>query len=789
MSPIRCCESEVNGNSLDVSVFSFQFSKGTTHKILQIMSTELLRPNINEDEHVESGTFSRLEDSQDNGRSLTRTKVRKKRYRLHSRTNLLSMRQQCKTYSRTIVHHGTFLIFGLILTLIGLFFIIFDYDGGTIVGLHTHTWFLWLGLSFIFRVANKIIVHLLFKSVLRWYYTSAANVSVRSKRGQWRMLFYFVPIERLFRRVLFVSFSLIIWLLLINYMDEEHISVINILRFYPSHDGEFDEYDILIAFYRLFLCVIMATYALFFQNIFVRWITARAYLLKYFDTIEKLCNMERLLSIILDRKNIFTPNLTNFLITYPSHPKPQTYFETSHIDTLCLCCTETDGSGAQTAAEAAEAADGDTNTNNNNNNNNSRNKTILENNFSDQQFSQFKNFSRFSLDTEHCCQQSRFYRKKLKKKKRKNSDNISNISLNSSNFDFNLSNNVNVVDVDDDGMIGDIHIPIWYFDSSTSTKSTQINKNKIQNLSEIYANIIFNNVARQINQDRHKYHDDHSSENILNNNNNNQSPLSQSLSQLDVLARFRGLSQRNLLALKEDSSDIDTDTDIDESKTDINDNNDVSINGNGIGIGIKNIDDNYIKAPGARNYLTKQDFKDVFRFRNKKEVKGEKLFKMFDDNRGNDELQVDEMVQSLVSFFSEILNGRRQFESYKDILDSLQNAGMFYTHFLLIFLYLIIFEFNFYDAVSVYASLVVVGVYFGSNPITNVINGVTLIFTVQPYNVGDMIVFPNETKYYVVEKITYVFLLVSQVTYAFLSCCYFLNEIVCLFMINFCLQL
>ena len=778
--------------------------------------------------------------------------------KVHSRTNLLSRQAQRKKFLQTLRKNSPFIIIGGIIFVLGVFLVEYEHKKHPewhFLALHDSTWVLWFGLSLILVPINRIIVHFLFKLLLRWTYwegkkytkgigvnlsssggdhtlsahsitsttntntNSTANCSVPDSsinnsnvnifRGQWKTLFYFVPIEKSFRRVLFVTFSFLIWVLLIYifddvdhsvYFDKEYneYSLWHILTFKDSND-DVDNYDVLLTFYRVFLCCLLAVYVLFLENIIVRWITARNYLKQYFIKFEKLLILERLLCSLLNRKHIFTPNLTNFLLTYPSHPKPSRYFETSHIHSFCLCCdcatTMVDKKIVSIVPDTLEnslvgkfknnqnndSAENDDNDDMDGNiidmeakDNNAENedefddkkgknseeeddtvtfndtkprkKVLIRN---DSKRPRFSNFNQFCLNTEEnlCPKHSELWKK--------------NKPRNRSKFTQSQSQSQTV-----DGKIDrDIHCPLWSH-SAAKDKSTAMNSDKIVNLSRLYAHIIYNKVSKFIND---------SPENVIFNTNNLQSSISPSRSRLNIAALFSGITLRSggTNALQSPSRTVSVDDDRDREffgssfkshkyKTSkYSGDSDGSIGGLGSG----SVGHNYNNYPKIRNYLVESDFVHLFLCNNSRYEEGVMLFDIFDVTK-SDRVNLQSIEECLRQFFENILNARSQFESYKQILNSLQSAGSFYTHFVLIFFYLIIFDFDFSDALSIYASLILIGVYFGSNPISNVIDGVTLIFILQPYTVGDVIQFPNDETSYRIQKIT----LSCLQLYFFFSC-------------------
>ena len=872
--------------------------------------------------------FSRLGDSDDF------QSVSKAPDKIHSRTNLLSHRAQTRKFWKTLAKSTPLLIIGAALVVFGSFIAVADGSDQKhwhFLSLHDVTWILWFGFSLILIPLNKILVHTLFNILLRItyfdpkkYYKSTKrkmklgdtldvfDFDAQTRHGQWQTLFYFVPIERLFRRVLFFTMSFLIWIFFINLFDNSanisggedvarskghFVNLWRLLTFQDGHDdGDYDEYDVLLVFYRVFLCCLLAAYVLFFENIIVRGVTAGVYLSQYFNHLEKLTKMERLLCSLMNRKHIFTPNLTNFLVTYPSHPKPSRYFETSHINSFCLCCEAGTMTGDHDEAEDEYAAKQekraqkmktgrkkDDNNDGNDEDDDDDVKIEMERRDTvdmvlsgtgderdrdrrkrrvyirnDSKRPKFNHFSEFSLDAEqNSCPQAGFYqRNSNNSNNRKDTAGTAMESVENENSNNNSNNNDN--DDDENDPFGnnsnytfdsDIHCPLWSY-SPLKMKATKIDQETIVNLSRLYGNIIYNNVAKHINESEDNYiteadllGDSNNSNNKNNNNGseNNKSfagQMTHKMSQLNIATMFRGLTARGKASSNrfsfssqtqtstqsrlhrafssssmgtEDSEEVGGirfDGDHDGSNHDITGMTGISEdgvigNGNSNGnrnghVDINDINDDRdliekkIKYPQIRNYLMASDFRQVFVDNHEVSRSGERLFDMFDVTKTG-RISCEEIEQSIATFFQSVLNARSQFDSYKHILNSLQNAGAFYTHFILVFFYLIIFDFDFSDALSIYASLLVIGIYFGSNPISTVIDGVTLIFILQPYNVGDVIQLPGDENQYTIDKITYVFVvfnihctLLYFYSVLFCACCLY-DLFICLFFLFVCL--
>ena len=59
------------------------------------------------------------------------------------------------------------------------------------------------------------------------------------------------------------------------------------------------------------------------------------------------------------------------------------------------------------------------------------------------------------------------------------------------------------------------------------------------------------------------------------------------------------------------------------------------------------------------------------------------------------------------------------------------------------FILLLLFDFDFETAISLYATILAIIVIFGSSMLSNVMDGIRLIFGISPFNVGDIIIYNN----------------------------------------------
>ena len=104
-----------------------------------------------------------------------------------------------------------------------------------------------------------------------------------------------------------------------------------------------------------------------------------------------------------------------------------------------------------------------------------------------------------------------------------------------------------------------------------------------------------------------------------------------------------------------------------------------------------------------------------------------------------------ELEQFLTGFLFRIVNNRCQFESFANILHSVEHAGKVLVVFLTGFTFLLLFVTSFVDALSMYATIVAVSVYFfGGSTLSRLQNGIMLVFAIRPFRVGDGILIDGQ---------------------------------------------
>ena len=86
-----------------------------------------------------------------------------------------------------------------------------------------------------------------------------------------------------------------------------------------------------------------------------------------------------------------------------------------------------------------------------------------------------------------------------------------------------------------------------------------------------------------------------------------------------------------------------------------------------------------------------------------------------------------------------VLNTKQNFDSMIDIVEHLEFTGTSVVFALLIFIYLIIFRFEFQEALSIYVSLLAVIVIFTRSSLTSMLDSLHFVFVVHPFSVGDMV--------------------------------------------------
>ncbi|ETO37032.1 mechanosensitive ion channel [Reticulomyxa filosa] len=80
-----------------------------------------------------------------------------------------------------------------------------------------------------------------------------------------------------------------------------------------------------------------------------------------------------------------------------------------------------------------------------------------------------------------------------------------------------------------------------------------------------------------------------------------------------------------------------------------------------------------------------------------------------------------------------------KYNSYQDILENLDAIVSLLVFFVSCFVFLLIFRYDVATAISMYASVLALMLIFGSSALTSVINGVILIYLIQPFSVGDVV--------------------------------------------------
>ena len=100
--------------------------------------------------------------------------------------------------------------------------------------------------------------------------------------------------------------------------------------------------------------------------------------------------------------------------------------------------------------------------------------------------------------------------------------------------------------------------------------------------------------------------------------------------------------------------------------------------------------------------------------------------------------------QELLMFITSIISTREKFQLFENFLKPLQTAMSVFVVFVLLYVFLLIFGFSFLDALSVYVTIVGIIVIFGRHPLTEFINGLTLLFAVSPFDIGDVVSIDNK---------------------------------------------
>ena len=821
-------------------------SKGT-HKIISVST-------VREDETQPAGNVTTLHNT-----TVTKSQAPKNpsSFSQASDANINVFDQHKNSLTHSVATHIASVFTGLTLVILSIFEYLLDTTKFTFINIHGYTWSFWLGGTLLLYPICKLTTHLLSDSLL--YCFNGA----KHKATHWSIMFYILPVESQFRKALFITLSFLAWIACISVFDHENIDIFDILNQDLNDTNGNDDLRILIILNKTFTCLIVTFYILLLKTIIVRWYCSHMYLKNYFKKLKRLFQMESYLTSLLKKDEIFSPSLIDFLVTYPSHPNPSNYFDTSHLYNLCLTATRfaqldhnptsihNNNSSNHIATKRAhstqelqieskiididkqdkkkldEAKEDDTDANTNTDltsmadailkhcrnemNRDGKDENVIDSieiiqykfkpkSFSDF-ISEFKNYCRFTLfDRFDRFSNNRrmMHRNNYRHHRNNTSSNSSSINIFNDGGGSNPSTRIskqksqkliridNVGDKKGNNMsrgsivaspaeaeaiaaqvassskskltstsiskstggeeekkqvsisdsdkklfaIGNSHsekndhITLWSFDREHHT-TLIMDTESMRHLSDILSNIMFRLMGNHVNSHYCQIIHAFNKQNKQNTEHHHHHHHQQ---------QQRGKHSRGVPLIRLFSSTIGGGNDAahDHDGMVINSENNSHLMKSNSDAQVlmrrnSNIDDIKVSLK-PRDYFIESDF--ICILCNKDETKktfAQKAFSKFDKSK-NGRVYFDDLRQRLLSFFLNIVNVRSTFESFKDILLSLQSASTIFIMFILIFVYLIIFEFSFLDAVSLYVSIIAIGVFFGSNPIARVINGVTLIF-------------------------------------------------------------
>ena len=600
------------------------------------------------------------------------------------------------------------IILGLLFGILGLLFeYVPESDGDKIhvFDVYGYTWCYWWCVTLILIPTCRWLT----RSIPNKLLTYLKQTNYHSLH--WQVTFYILPCVNPFRRVLIVTNSFLCWLLLMNVFDSDRFDVWNELLVGDTDDVS----TYLVKIFEVFLAVIITVYMLLIKTVLVRWILSKMYLKTYFKKVTKLLKTEETFKKLLNAKaktkkeeereknrhsssnsmrirldglytgqkplpDLFRPNLLNFLVAYPSLDHPENYFQDhGHFRHFCLIARDYGVTTQDRLAGDNDDDDGD-------------HKVGSESDITLTNLSKMFNLHNYKQTGSNSSTGGSAARMSAVNSNSsiKNGDTVAKngnlaamgngYGLPSSSFgdmDGKYKNYCKANEKTGDG--GDDG---WMESSSLSDahKSPKC----------FYDHVTFWSHSKTRLTTRITHHDamEQASKILAN--------MAESIITDAVLKKFEDdkIEVRTSQRLKKDSN------------------------------GIYTID-----------YFVESDFEYLF---NDNKSQASKVFRFFDNTRDN-KVYFEEISQSLIEFFNEIVNTRNTFESFKDILNSLQTATNTFTMFILLFIYLIVFEFSFSDAVSLYVSFLAIGVFFGKDVMSRLIGGVTLIFSIQAFHVGDAI--------------------------------------------------
>eukprot|EP01083_Nonionella_stella_P230244 814117_1 len=136
--------------------------------------------------------------------------------------------------------------------------------------------------------------------------------------------------------------------------------------------------------------------------------------------------------------------------------------------------------------------------------------------------------------------------------------------------------------------------------------------------------------------------------------------------------------------------------------------------------------------------VTQTQFMRRFMMRNKQK-KGLKAWKKMHFNSNNEILTRNEMRSWLYSYLRRLIYLRQTLDSYHSILSNMQNVSAVFVVFLLCFIFLLIFDFDFVSSISVFFSFTAICAVFVQNSFVQYFDGFCFVFVVAPYSIGDVV--------------------------------------------------
>ncbi len=149
------------------------------------------------------------------------------------------------------------------------------------------------------------------------------------------------------------------------------------------------------------------------------------------------------------------------------------------------------------------------------------------------------------------------------------------------------------------------------------------------------------------------------------------------------------------------------------------------------------------EASEKRDYLIFGDFEKAWGRHSSSKL--HRAWKFFNYSK-KEFVEIAHLSRRLTRFFRSVIYLKQSFDSFRAISENLEVSFSFLITVILLFVFLLIFEFDFTSALSIYVSLLAVSALLGRNIFVSFVDGVYLIFIVSPFSVGDVISI-NDTRY------------------------------------------